>query len=717
MAKENFIAFALKKIRRFALLGTVFLVLLGEISAGAASYPTYIYSYEGEAVPSPDAYVPERIIDLFSEECGVMKQPQDVFAAADGRVYLADTGNRRILVLDATLKYEKTIEYFIDEQGKRQEFLAPSGIFVTEGGTLYVADTEQQRIVALNQDLTLKRAIESPSGSGISESFAFRPYSLAVDKRGRCYVISLHNTAGVMTFDENGVFTGFIGAQNTTPSLSDLFWRILMTKEQKSRLRATVPAEYSNIAMDREGFFYVTDATLDQGTLQSLINSRSKSALRSPIKKLNPSGVDVMTRSGYYPPVGDVKIPFGTGDIYGGSQIIDVAVCGNGLFSLADGKRNKIFTYDEEGNLLYAFSGTGTQNGRFQRLISLAYRNDSLLALDAQTGALTVFRMTEYGRLINQAIELYSANRFKDSAEMWSKVARFNNNFDLAYIGMGNNFYHEGNYAEAMRYFKSASEVQKYSMAMRKYREQWLESYFLLIPLILAIAVLAVRKAVVSIGKKNLAGDYGAKQGVFTRVIYAEKVLFHPFDAFYQIKNRGRGNVLSATVLLGLTVLVYLVYGFYSGYLFRYASMDSFTVLSGLSTVLVPVILWVIANWCFTCLMNGEGSFRQIYIATCYSLTPLIIMYPVATLMSNVLLLDEAAFVQMLLYVAFGWTVLLLFAGMLTIHNYMPGTNLLTCLLTLLGMMIILFVSVLFVTLIQRMFVFFLNIAKEIAFR
>ena len=707
-----------RKICKHCIPGVVilFLFCIG-VSVQATSYETYTYSYEGEEVASPDAYLPDQIINFFSEECGAMKQPQDVFVAPDGSVYLADTGNHRILVLDAALKYQRSITQYTDEKGQIQNFQSPSGVFVTEDGTIYIADTDYQQVVILNTDNTFKGRIVSPQGHGISEGFTFQPYSLVVDKRGRSYVVSLHNTSGVMTFDENGVFTGFIGAQNTTPKLLDLFWRLFMSKEQKARLRATIPAEYSNIAMDQEGFLYVTDATLDQGTLQSLVNSRSLSAVHSPIKKLNSTGVDVMTRSGFFPPVVDVKIIFGTGDIYGGSQIQDVAVCHNQLFSLADSKRNKIFTYDEEGNLLYIFSGTGTSKGQFQSLVSLAYQGDFLLALDAQMGTLTTFRLTEYGQFINKAIDLYANNDFEGSASMWSEVAEYNNNLDLAYIGVGNNLYNNGDYLGAMKYYKSASNVENYSRAMGKYREQWIEKYFLLVPLLIITVILVFVKISAVIRKKNLAGDYEKSQNLGTQLMYAQRGLLHPFDAFYQIKNRGRGSVLSATILLGMTILVYLIYNLYSGYIFKFSSMESFTLLSGISTVLLPVFLWVTSNWCFTCLMNGEGSFKQIYITTCYSLTPLIIIYPIATVLSNVLLQDEASFVQMLLVVALGWTILLLFVGMLTIHNYAPGTNLLTCVLTVLGMLIILFMCVLFVALIQRMFVFFLNIYNEISFR
>lgn len=694
------------------------LLLVGMmLPAQAASYKTYTYSYDGKEVLSPDAYEPVKVIDFLSAECGALTQPQDVFVAPSGNVYLADTGNNRIVVLDALLNYQRSITEYTDQEGKKQVFSAPTGLFVTEDDLLYIADSGNSQILVLDGDNKLVQRIGEPKGNGILEDFIFQPDSLVVDKRKRCYVISLHNTSGVMTFAADGEFTGFIGAQNTSPSVTDLFWRLFMTKEQRERSKRSIPAEYSNITMDAEGFFYVTDATLDQGQIQSLVNSRSTNALYSPIKKLNATGTDVMTRTGFFPPVGDVRIPYGTGDNFGGSQMKDVAVCSNGLFSLLDAKRNKIFTYDAEGNLLYAFAGTGRNKGQFHTLISLAYQGNSLLGLDMQTGSLTVFELTEYGQLINDAIALYSKNDFDGAAKKWREVAVYNNNLDMAYIELGNNLYNDGKYLKAMTYYQSASNITKYSKAFGKYREYWMENYFLVIPLVLVMVVFVLLKVAAVIRKKNLAGDFGAKQNLGTRLMYAQRVIFHPFDSFYQIKRHDRGNLLSATVLLALAVLMHLIYNLFSGYIFRFSLMGNFSLVTGVSTVLLPLILFVVSNWCFTCLMNGEGKFKEIYITACYSLTPLIILYPIATVMSNVLLAEEAAFVNLILTIALGWTIFLLFLGMLTIHNYSLGANLATCLLTLLGMLIILFMAVLFVGLIQRMFVFFLNIYNEVAFR
>ena len=578
------------KFKKSCALCVVILLMLGMgISTQAASYETYTYSYEGQAVSSPDAYLPGKILDFFSEECGVLNQPQDVFVAPDRTVYLADTGNNRIIQLDADLGYLRTIAEYIDEDGNPCTFLAPSGVFVTEQGLLYVADSDSAQILILDDEGHLQGRIVSPKGSGVPADFTFQPYSLVVDKRGRSYVISLHNTAGVMTFEEDGTFTGFIGAQNTTPTFTDIFLRLFMTKEQRSRMKSAIPAEYSNIAIDREGFFYVTDATLDQGQLMSLISSRSTGALHSPIKKLNPTGVDVMTRTGFFPPVGDIKITFGvSGDEYGGSKISDVAICDNGLFSLADSRRNKIFTYDGEGNLLYAFAGKGFGEGQFVTLTSIAYHGNDLLALDAQSGTLTQFRLTQYGQFINQAIDLYTSNDFDGAAKMWNEVAAHNNNLDLAYISVGKNLYNSGKYQEAMEYFKSASDVTNYSRAMGKYREKWMEQYFFLIPLILIVAVVGGVKLFSLINRKNIAGDYTSRHHVGTHLLYAQRVLLHPFDAFYQIKFRGRGGVLSATVLVVGAVLAYLAYSLFSGYVFRFSTMDGFTLLTGIATVLLP---------------------------------------------------------------------------------------------------------------------------------
>jgi len=217
--------------------------------------------------------------------------------------------------------------------------------------------------------------------------------------------------------------------------------------------------------------------------------------------------------------------------------------------------------------------------------------------------------------------------------------------------------------------------------------------------------------------KHNAAGDYETEHSLVSQLIYAGRAIFHPFDGFYQIKVHKRGSVASATILLVISVLSYLAYTYFAGYLFRPDAKGWLTLMTSILTVVLPVILWTAANWCFTCLMEGEGTFRQIYITACYGLVPLIPIFLATTVLSRFLLLDEAAFISMLQTVGFVWTAFLIFSGTLVIHNYTLGRNIATTLLSLLGMVVILFISVLFIALMQRMGTFFLNIYNEIIFR
>ena len=134
-------------------------------------------------------------------------------------------------------------------------------------------------------------------------------------------------------------------------------------------------------------------------------------------------------------------------------------------------------------------------------------------------------------------------------------------------------------------------------------------------------------------------------------------------------------------------------------------------------TVLIPVALWTVSNWCFTCLMNGEGKLTEVYTAICYSLTPMVLLYFPATILSRLMIQGEAPLLRAILVIALVWSCALIFVGMLVIHNYSLPKNVATSLLTVLGMLIILFLAVLFAGLMQRMVAFCLNMFNEIMFR
>jgi hypothetical protein len=131
----------------------------------------------------------------------------------------------------------------------------------------------------------------------------------------------------------------------------------------------------------------------------------------------------------------------------------------------------------------------------------------------------------------------------------------------------------------------------------------------------------------------------------------------------------------------------------------------------------LPLMLWCIANWCLTTLFDGEGSFKDIYIAAGYSLAPLPFFVFIATMLTNVLTVEEGSIVTLLLAIGYVWVGLLLYFGMMVTHDYSLKKNFVTILGTILAMLIILFIAILFFSLIAKMITFVVAIFTEIGNR
>ena len=108
---------------------------------------------------------------------------------------------------------------------------------------------------------------------------------------------------------------------------------------------------------------------------------------------------------------------------------------------------------------------------------------------------------------------------------------------------------------------------------------------------------------------------------------------------------------------------------------------------------------------------------KDIFIACCYALTPLPLFIIPATLLSNIIVESELGIINMLSTVAFVWMGLLLFFGMMVTHDYSIFKNIATCVGTILGMMFLMFIGLLFSTLMSQIIKFVTDIAVEIGYR
>ena len=141
------------------------------------------------------------------------------------------------------------------------------------------------------------------------------------------------------------------------------------------------------------------------------------------------------------------------------------------------------------------------------------------------------------------------------------------------------------------------------------------------------------------------------------------------------------------------------------------------TILSQVISVLVPVFLFVLANWCLTTLFEGEGSFKDIFIATCYSLIPLPLFIIPATIFSNFVTSSEASLVGFFGVLAFIWVGVLVFFGTMVTHDYSLFKNFIIILSTIVAMAFIIFIVLLFSMLLAKLVSLVTNLITEIQYR
>ena len=698
------------------------LITVFALPAGAArTYQTYTYSIDGFALHSPDAYTPIKNVssaDMGLEELA-LDGPHDIVVDEKDNVYIADTGNSRIVVLDRYFKFRFEIMEFINDQGINDKLNKPQGVFVTKD-IIYVCDTDQNRIVTFDKEGNFIKIIPQPKSSLFDENAVYKPVAMAVDDYNRLYVVSSTTYQGIIVMSEDGTFIRFVGAQKVAISAWDRIWRMFQTKDQRELSVANISTEFNNITIDEKGFIYVTTNTISESKVRGAITGKSKSGDYAPVKMLNQSGEEVMARNGFWPPAGEIDLSgrASEGATTGVSSIIDVAIGPEHTWSIIDEKRQKIFTYDDNGNLLFAFGDMGEQIGNIAKITGIAYQGSKMLVLDSSNDCFVVYNRTEYGDMLINALQNDADRRYDLATSDWTDILQRNNNYSIAYLQLGRAAARDGDYDTAMGYFERIKNTVDYSAAFAEVRSAWAKQNFWIIPVAIVVIAILVVKFFSYAGKVNKRATLKiGRRSLKEEVLYAFHVIFHPFDGFWDLKHEKRGSMKSAFVLLIFTIIAFFYKSVGTAYIHNPGGTGYMSVVGNITAVVVPLLLWVIANWCFTTLFEGEGSMKDIFISTCYSLTPLPILMIPAVILTNFLTLEEAGIIALLNGFAFIWMGLLLVLGTMITHDYSLGKNVLTCIVTVVGMAFIMFIVILFSTLLTQIVGFISKIAVEMSFR
>ena len=198
---------------------------------------------------------------------------------------------------------------------------------------------------------------------------------------------------------------------------------------------------------------------------------------------------------------------------------------------------------------------------------------------------------------------------------------------------------------------------------------------------------------------------------------FAFHTLIHPIDGFYDLKYEKRGKFGLAVLILILTIGAFVFDRLATGFIFSHNLGKPVNVFNELKIVIIPFFLFIIANASITTLMDGQGKFKDIFLATCYALTPLILIKIPLTILTNIFTLQEAAYISALGNFALVWVAILLYFAIMQIHNYEPGKTIFIIILTIIAMVIILFICFLFFSLLSEIVGFIYTIIKELTYR
>jgi len=491
----------MKNFKKMLICLLAFTMVLACVTVSAeVPYYSYNYSFEGRKSDSPAGYLPEKVVTGYDIGTTHFKNPNDIFIDAHENIYVVDTDNKRIVVMDKNFKLIRIIDKFTNPDGSEYDMYMPMGIFVTPGGEYYIAnrdriDTETGtvhkdggEVVVCDENGVISRTYAKPETPYLDENRTFQPKKVVVDSQNVIYALSDNINEGIVSVDQENTFLGFFGSERvsmTAAQLADYYWRKWFLNDvQISQLISFQPTEYSNMYIDKKDFVYTSNA------YEELSNSQ--------IKRLNPNGTNVLAGIKY----GDLRETRDAEDKVVRQSFIDVTADTDGFFFCLDKNVSRIYVYNQDSELLMIFGDKGTKVGTFKSPVAIENIDGKILVLDKEKQNITVFGLSTYGEALREGVKKYQKGLYQEALAPWEKVRDMNANFEHAYTGIGkaemllasttkDENESKALYESAMRNFKLAKDRENYSDAKKELRTITLrENFTLIIVLIVVLYVL-----------------------------------------------------------------------------------------------------------------------------------------------------------------------------------------------------------------------------------
>lgn len=663
-------------------------------AAGMIPYLGYEYNYKEESVPAPIGYEPE--VSVFGHDIGVdsLSAPTDM-CFYDDLLYILDSGNSRIIITDTSLNLKRIIGT-LNYNGEILDYTGAEGLYVCDNGNILIADTKGQRIIECENGGNVKTVFLKPETPMLSSELVYSVKKVIRDKNGITYALVDGVNDGAITYMTDGSFGGFFAMNEVEQSakvILNYLWKKFMTEEQIMNSANASPSSITNFDIAQKGFLY----TVTQ-------SSKGKSGVRL----LNFKGSNLEDNTEFGDLEWDRKIKDSVSTAFK-----DVDVDDDEYVYLLDSARGRVFIYSRSGDLISVFGGLGEQLGTFASPTAIETNSGKVYVLDDIHGSITVFKPNEYINTVRTALNLLEEGRYSDSKEYWEKVLKINSNSTLAYYGIGLALDEAGEYGEALHYFKLAYANKAYSDAFKEVRRDFVKNNFVLIIIALGVlitgAIIAIYKLKKHFGRKD-AYSRSKLERKYTAPLFTA---FHPIDGYERLKNEKQWSAGLCFIILTTLFLTLTAKWFLTGFSFNNNRALDYNVFITVLQSFAVVAVCALANWAVCTLIEGKGRLTDIISMIIYSLVPFVIAEILYVLFSNVLTRDEQAFLVAIEIIGIIWSALLIFVGSMSIHQFSFSKNLLSIVLTVLGIAVIIFLGILFVGLLQQVVSFFKSIVSE----
>lgn len=646
-------------------------------AVGTTSYTSTV-DENGRLIRTQDAYIPQKTITSLG-----LNKPEDIFLDSNDILYIADTGNKRIVKYDP--KTDEIIDILEDNN-----FSSPKGVFVTENGNIYVADAGAKSIFMFDNNLNKIETFNKPT-TPIFQDTNFEPSKICVDSVGTMYVLSEGVYSGIIQLSQENEFLGFFTVNTTTLTPMQAFQKLIFSREQLDSLAATVPNTFSNVFLDQNGIVYTTTmgTSLSDGV---------------GVKKHNTNGVNMLQKK-----------------IISGDSPTDVWVDNRGIMYTSENE-GYINVYAKDGELIFRFgSPARTQDveGLFTRLPAIAVdSNYNIWGIDGEKGYIQKFAPTDYATTIFEAMDYYENGDYSESKDKWNSVLRLNQMSVLAHSGVGKALLREEDYETAAYHFEVSGDRKAFSDAFWEVRNNWLQAYLPNLIIVFLLLLFSYKlffrfnKELVINTKVNIK-QKARKLPILKDIMFSADSSINPYDTFYEVRKNRAGSLLGATFIYLVGFIIYMTYRTYKGYIYQFVKIEDMDISSLVIGFFAISSLFIFCNFLITSINDGLGTLKQIYLVPAYSALPITISMISVTALSHILVENEAFLLTLIMQVGTIWSLVVMFIGLLTVHDYSFKENCKSIIFSILFMGIVAMIIILVSMMWEQLWQFLYSIGKE----